>query len=303
MDKIINKKILLTGGTGFIGGHILSSLCDDNVLYCLARKSIKIKNKNNLFWINQDLQYPIDSSKLPSDIDMILHIAAEIDTTTSIINQYIINTMSTLRLLEYGKTKNIDTFLYASTGGIYEAFEEPVNDKEHPSFSGFYNLTKYESELLVNYYSKYFNTIILRYFFPYGTGQRSKRLISSIIRKIKEGEEIIINSNGKPEINPIYISDLIEATFRSILLIKNMTLDIAGPEKMNILTLSNKIAEILSREPKFKYIDGPNVGKLLGDNSLMKELISFAPQVSINDGLRMTIENLDKNLEQDIIFQ
>lgn len=158
------KKILISGSSGFIGSNLIENLCVNNkLLYCLYNTQLVVK-MNNTTYIQQDFNKPLDISKLPQDIDCIIHLAATFNKKSENPELFQINTVSTLNLLDYGRKIGIKKFIFASTGGIYGYYTHPLKEENAKNPLDFYSLSKYESEILVDYYSQYFSTIILRFF-------------------------------------------------------------------------------------------------------------------------------------------
>ncbi len=195
------KKILITGSTGFVGSNLVEQLSKQYHLYCLYNTQQGFINQN-ISYIQQDFSKNIDTSKLPSDADCIIHLAANTDKNDDKSNLFQINTMSTLKLLEYGKTIGIKKFIFASTGGVYGYNSQPCDEESLVNPIDFYSLSKLESELLVKYYSKYYSTTILRLYFPYGIGQK-KGIIPLLANKIRNKESIQIYKGNTPKTNPI----------------------------------------------------------------------------------------------------
>ena len=285
------KKVLVTGATGFIGRHLIKELMEKYEVVGVCRKIPGI-NSDNIEFVVHDFMNPLSDTDFPKDIDIILHLAAVIanDIDGSRKGIYQVNTLSTLELLEYGKEIGIESFIYASTGGVYGYNKKRLKEDQHPSPIDFYALTKYESDLLINSYSDYFSTIILRYFFPYGPGQKN-RLIPSLIQKIIAHKPITIYNEGNPRINPIYISDAVELTKRVLSLKGNHTINIAGMTETNIIDLSKLIYELIGKKPEFNYVNDSTVSDLVGDISKMLSILRYTPKVSLENGIKKCIKS------------
>ena len=292
--EIKNKRILVTGCTGFIGKYLIKVLSEHNKIFCLGRRVDNSIQESNITHINHDLKDKFRADLLPRDLNHIIHLAAitirNLDKIDMLISDYYrVNTTSTLELLEYGKKVGIDSFIYASTGGVYGYSKDKLTEDSPVSPNDFHDITKYNSEMLVNYYSQYFSTTILRYFFPYGPGQ-TNRLIPSLINKIKAGEPITIYNDGRnPKINPIYISDAVELTKRSILLSGENTVNIAGTEVVSILELSKLIGLLIGKNVKFKYAVEKRITDMIGDITKSLSLLGYTPTISLEKGLKRTI--------------
>lgn len=287
------RKILITGSSGFIGSHLIENLYMCNkLLYCLYNTHFSNLNQNNIFYIQHDLNKPLDTNKLPQDVDCIIHLAANFDKKTEKSELFRINTISTLNLLEYGKTIGIKKFIFASTGGVYGYRSNPLHEESAISPVDFYSLSKYESEILVNHYSQYFSTIILRFFFPYGTKQH-KGIIPLLVNKIRRGENITIYNDGNPQINPIYITDVVDIINKSMYLDGQHILNVAGDEIINIKELSNLISKYMTSKPIFEYVHDTNIIDLVGDNTKVKNIFGVTRKISLEQGIQKYISWLE----------
>lgn len=284
------KKILITGSTGFIGSNLVVQLSKQYELYCLYNTQQGFSNQN-ISYIKQDFSERIDTSKLPFDIDCIIHLAANMDKTTEKSKMFQINTMSTLDLLEYGKSIGVKKFIFVSTGGVYGYNTRSCNEESPVKPIDFYCLSKYEAELLVNHYAQFFSTIILRLFFPYGTGQ-IKSLLPLLTNRIKNNDPIVIYNDENPKINPIYISDIIDVINKSIWLDGQHTLNVTGDEIVSVKKLAELIGHHINSKPVFEYIYDKSVIDLIGDNTKMKKILKITPRVTLEQGVDKYLSGL-----------
>lgn len=303
MANIKNKRILITGGTGFIGAQLIQLLSKNNELFCIGKKKVGSKIERNAIYIKHDLSDPLNNCNPPDDIDIIIHLAASLGKSASEdkIKTYKVNTLSTLELLEYAKEASVDLFLYASTGGVYGYGKQPFKESDPPSPIDFYTLTKYESELLVNSYNESFITIILRYFFPYGPGQKG-RLIPNLVESIMQGRSILINDRGGPMINPIYITDVVQLTINTLTLKRSDIFNIGGLEKYTIAEISDLIGEYISKKIIYKRIDEMPSGSLIGDVTKIINNFNFK-FVPFSEGLTSTIEYINnREFSNEVVY-
>jgi nucleoside-diphosphate-sugar epimerase len=285
---IREKRILITGATGYIGSQLVQSLEADNQLYCTYRAHEKKVLGEGIEWISWDMVDEINPNKLPKELDVIIDLAMNPARDPEKRNEsFKVNTMRTLDLLEYGKKARIETFLFTSSGSVYGFGDKPFKEDNPVNIQDLYSFTKYSSELLVGLYRDDFNTSILRYFVPYGPGQTGK-LVPNLVNRTRNDETITITNEGNPVMNPIYITDLMEATLKSLELKDSHIINVGGTEPLSILDMANIIGEVLGKKPVLKFIEDPEkVGKdLVGDITRMKELLSFTPKVSFKHGIK-----------------
>lgn len=280
---------MITGSTGFVGSNLVRSLREKYQLYCLYHNNNHTKDTNGILYIQQDISKEINVDRLPS-VDYIIHLAGSMDKTIENPEMFKINTVSTLNLLEYGKSINIRKFIYSSSGGVYGYNVSYHTEKSPINPVDFYGLTKYQSELLINHYEKYFSTTVLRLFFHYGEGQ-TRGIVPLLINKIKNNDPIIIYNQENPRINPIYITDVIDIINRSISLSSNDILNVAGDEIISIKDLAELIGSYMKIKPIFKYEHSDIISDLVGDNTAMKTILGIMSKTTLDQGIRNTFQH------------
>jgi UDP-glucose 4-epimerase len=280
-------KLLITGATGFIGSYLVERLYRQNELVCLIHDRREAKLYPNIDWIVQDLGSPLDETRIPSDIDAIIHLAQSRqyrEFPERARDIFRVNVESTLSLLEYGRKIRIGKFIYASSGGIYGYSYEKFIETDVTNPINFYLTSKFCSELLVGNYNSYFSTVIFRFFFVYGPNQQGM-LIPRLLNNIRKGEPIIIFGKSGIRINPIHVKDAINVFHPSLESPVTGVYNVAGDEVISIKELAETVAALVGKEPIFVY-DRSNIpGDILGDNSRMKSVLGVVPQISLKKGI------------------
>lgn len=278
----MSKNILISGGTGFVGGSIINRLKENYHFINVGRNSNKYCD--NLYW---DLKLPIVEAR-ECNIDIIIHSASIVGSSGQTKEYIDVNVKSTLELLEFGKKKGIKKFIYISTGGVYGYGDKKFVETDECNPGDLYSMTKYFSEKLCKLYKDDFNIIILRLFFPYGNKQR-RRLISNLVENIINEKEIVLNESGLPTINPIHITDVINIIKMIIDMDCEGIYNISGDQNISIKDLCELISDITNtKNVKYMY-NGNNVKKMMGDNSKINELCNYKCRVNLEDGIRSLI--------------
>jgi len=202
-----------------------------------------------------------------------------------------VNDSSTLQLLDYGREVGIQSFVLASTGGVYAATSGQMREDSPLNPQGFYPLSKYIAEHLVQSYAPYFSTSILRLFFIYGEGQ-GNMLIPNLIRSVKDGRPVTLNSETGIKITPTYVSDVVRAIGEAIKVEGHEIINVSGDEVVSIAEIARTIGEILTIQPKYEHTPNPNAMDFIVDNRKMKNLLGIVPEVSFKEGLEHTIRSI-----------
>ena len=284
------RTVLISGATGFVARGLVERLAKRFRVIGLARRRKRAFPLENVEWVVADLRKSFRGRGLPERLDHIIHFATIPPSWPKQDPRdiFCVNTLSTLDLLEAGKTRDLRSFILISTGAVYGFGSRPHRETSPINPNSFYALTKRQAEELAQAYGGMFPVIILRLFFPYGPGQ-VRNLIPSLIGKIARDEPLFRNQGGGPMINPIFISDVQRAMERCLRLKESAVINLAGNEKVKVEALATRIGRLLGKKPRFEE-SGECPGDLLGDNSRMKRVLGIAPGVSLREGLRRTVE-------------
>jgi UDP-glucose 4-epimerase len=287
------SRILITGAAGFIGRRLVSSLCARHELYALIRPKTQRENLARVNWVEHDLSQPLDQVRCPDRVDAIIHLAQSRhyrEFPEGGKDIFDVNIQSTFQLLEYARRVGAKHFLFASSGGVYGYSYERFVETDPVNPLNFYLSSKYTSELLIANYQPFFRTIVFRFFFVYGSGQKGM-LISNLLNKVMKGELITIEGNPGLRINPIYIEDAVQVFERALNLTSSELFNIAGDEVVTITDLVTLMGEVSGKRTHVKYHTVPSGGDLIGDNAHMKKVLRVIPKVSLQNGLKEIAES------------
>lgn len=286
--------MLVSGAGGFMGSHLIERLSNEHEVYALARSPL---GTPRVQWIAHDLTLPLAHANLPSSIDAVIHLAQSRHYRAfpeQAQDIYDVNVHSTFALLEYARTAGAQRFCFASTGGVYRGGDHPVTESDPVAPSGFYPASKIAAEQLVNAYSGLMQTIVWRFFFVYGLRQSPTMLIPRLVHSIYSGSPVTLQGEEGIRINPIHISDAVEAMARSLLLDESCTINVAGAEVISLRDIANTIGQLLRRQPVFTVQSGVEPTHLIADISLMKAKLS-TPRMTFAEGVLELCEALLKS--------
>lgn len=287
------EKFLVTGASGFLGRALIKSLVTEGCeVHALASRPknvpLDLINKKGVKFGFVDFEKQVDARKLPFQIDGIVHLAGIFYEREHTPRYFLVNTVSTLHLLDYARRAKAKSFVLASTGGVYGWHDEPSVEDRPASPYDFLTLSKFQAEMLIPPYEKYFATAILRFFFPYGPGQKNG-LVASLIRKVDTYEEIKVFNEGNPKINPVYVDDAVEVVKRTMKIGGHQTLNVGGEEVTSVRDFSRRVGELLKKEPKIVSAVDPAIKNQIGDTTRMKQVLGFTPRVNLETGLQKTL--------------
>ena len=279
-------RILLTGATGFVGGHLLGALAGRHDFVALARRPPS-PGDGRVEWIEQDLTAPLDRSKLPERVDAVVHLAQSSryrEFPGGAQDVYAVNVESTFALLEYARTAGAGRFVLASTGGLYEHSYERLVETDPVEPLNFYLTSKHVAELLLGNYKDLFVTVVFRFFFVYGPGQ-GPMLIPTLLGKVRRGETVTVEGDPGLRINPIHVRDAVRVFEPALALERSDVFNVAGDEVVSMTELVRLIATVNGGEAVVEHGPSIHTGDLVGDNARMKDVLGVTPEISLERGL------------------
>lgn len=290
------KKVLIIGGSGFIGSNIVKRCLKLNwKVYSTYYKKKLENNRVNSFFL--DLSKPKIPKKFNIYYDHVFFSAGDIDhedyNSKKILNEHF---YSVLELTNKLKTKN---FYYFSTADEYKTTKQKLDEVKSKIFlKTYYALAKHlASQYLLTLHKKsIFNVIIFRVFIVYGPGQNTYRLIPNIISNLLKKERFkILNSNLKKDF--LFIDDFIDAIFLSI---KNKKLfgkivNVGSGKSVSLNYLGKKIQSIINQgKVIFKNKKKTKSLSQFSSINLIKKNTNWKPKVTLDEGLMKTINDFKK---------
>ena len=293
-------KILITGGMGFIGLHLVDYLLKkgnkiivlDNFSNSNKNLIKKIQNKN-LRIIEGDIRKIDDIVNSMENQEVVIHLAAKISVNESIENPnetFDVNVNGTKNILEACKKNNIKKLIVASSAAVYGENTSQIKLKE---ISKTNPISPYgESKLLMENEIKKFqlkNTnlkcIILRFFNIFGNGQSPEYagVITKFIEKISTNESIEIFGDGLQQRDFISIYDVIESVFNAIINGNNGTYNIGSGKTITINDLAKVIITLSKKNIKISHLPSKKGDiKFSGaDITLAKNEIKYSPKFNL----------------------
>src|SRR3989344_1072861 len=309
-----NKSVLVTGGAGFIGSHLVDALTKENPEkivvvsnFCLGKEenlNEAKKSFKNLKIYNQSVA-DFDSTKEifeKENIDVVFNLAviplpASLEDPLGSTIENIRITTNVCELLRKGLFKKL---IHFSSSEAYGSARYVPMDEKHPlNPETPYAASKAGTDLIVDSYYRTFNvdTVVLRPFNNYGPRQNAGKfagIIPLTIKRILNNEDIIINGDGKQTRDFIFVTDTARAAveFGKSNNVLGKTINVASGREISI----NYLIELIKKEFDYKgkithSEERPgDVRRHFADISMAKKILGFEPSVKIEDGIKVTCD-------------
>lgn len=291
-------KVLVTGGSGFIGSHVVDKLRDMGIEVRIYDGVIPLYRKDVEFYQGSILDM-VSLGFAMTGVDAVFHLAAIADVKDVYDEPCYsesINVRGTFNVLESARKSNVKRVIYGSTIWVYsEAVQNSVDESTALyAPSHFYTATKLAGEYYCQSYSKLYGLeiTILRYGIPYGPRARDGAVVPVFVRKALNGEPITIAGDGLQFRKFVYVEDLAEG---NILALKkaavNRIYNLDGEEKITISHIAETIKEIIGNV-KIEYVParpGDFSGKEVSSERARQEL-GWKARTSFEEGVRRYIK-------------
>ncbi|MFC2076231.1 UDP-glucuronic acid decarboxylase family protein [candidate division KSB1 bacterium] len=308
------ETVVITGGAGFIGSHLSELFLDrgyrvivlDNLITGNLRNIEHLMGRPEFLFLYHDVTNYIH---VPGEVDYILHLASPaspIDYQELPIQTLKVGALGTHKALGLAKEKSAH-FLLASTSEVYG---DPLVHPQPESYwgnvnpvgpRGMYDEAKRFAEALTMAYHRYHgvSTHIARIFNTFGPRMRAEdgRVVPSLINQALKNEELTVFGDGSQTRSFCYVSDLAEGIFRLAASDETDPVNLGNPVELDIKSFARIILDLTGSKSRLTYrdlpIDDPKVRQ--PDISRAKKILKWEPTISLEDGLKNTIEYF-KNL-------
>ncbi len=318
----MNKKILVTGADGFIGSHLVEELVKKGYQ---VRAFVFYNSFNTWGWLDTldnsimdhveifqgDIRDPHGVKTAMQGVDAVFHLAALIAIPFSYHSPDVYvdtNIKGTLNVLQAARELGNIRTLVTSTSEVYGTAQYVPIDEKHP-YQGQspYSATKIGADRLAEsfYCSFELPVTIVRPFNTYGPRQSARAVIPTIITQLLSGYEEIKLGSLTPTRDFNYVKDTANgfiAMYESDKTI-GQEINIATQREISIGQLAEELirrinpqAKILCEEQRMRP-EKSEVNRLLGCNEKIKRLTKWQPQYSLEEGLRQTIQWIEKNMQ------
>lgn len=299
-------KVLVTGGAGFIGSHIVDAYVamghDVTIVDDLSTgKKKNVNSKAHL--VVMDVRDPnISTLFAKTGFDIVNHHAAQIDVRRSVQDPFLdasINILGTLRLLECCRIYGIRKFIFASSGGtLYgECKKRPASEEDSLLPESPYGFSKATAETYIRFFGQYYHLpyTILRYSNVYGPRQDPQGeagVVAIFIGKILAREPTTIYGTGDQERDYVHVNDVVQANCDALLKGENDIFNIGTNLATSVNTLYEKLSAMDSSVKKPAYAparEGELQRSVLNIQKADKSL-GWRPSRTLEQGLKETLQ-------------
>jgi len=301
-------KILVTGSSGTIGTRLCEKLLERNYkVVGIDRKSNKWSQKIDEITLHQDLRDKSSFDKIPRDIDLIIHLAANARVYNLVRDPTLArdNFEITFNTLDFARKNDIKKFIFASSRETYGNSDKLVyseNEVRIKNCESPYTASKIGGEALVHSYQQCYTIdfIIFRFSNVYGMYDDSDRVIPLFIKLTKEGKDLTIFGKEKL-LDFTYIDDCVSGILKGIENfdnVKNDTYNLGSGKGTSIIKIAESIQKLMRGKNKIivKENRTGEVIKFIADISRAKEKLGYEPQITIEEGLKKTIQWYQENI-------
>jgi len=311
-------QILVTGGAGFIGGHLaerfLTQGHDVTVLDALlpfydpgikeatieAAREAAAESGADYEFVEGSVSDDEQVSSLVAEADMIYHQAAQAGVRASVAEPqkvHDINVTGTVTILEAAREHGVERVVNASSSSVYGKPESLPYDEAHPTEPvSPYGVSKLSAEHYVRVYNEVYGlpTVSLRYFTVYGPRMRPNMAFTNFVSRCLHGESPIIYGDGQQTRDFTYIEDIAAANER---LLETSAADgevvnVGSGDRITVEKLASVIRDEIDPSLEIVY-DDPREGDAEhthADVSKAADLLGYEPSVSIVEGARLFVE-------------
>ncbi|RJQ34494.1 NAD-dependent epimerase/dehydratase family protein [Candidatus Parcubacteria bacterium] len=302
-------KVLVTGGAGFIGSHVVDKLLSDGHSVAVVddfSSGNELNVRKGVTYHRTNLNDPKLADVLREEKpEAICHLAAKTNMRESLDDPFSDiegNVRGLVALLELATKKYpIKKFVFSCTGGaLYGDPEYVPVDENHPTRpTSPYGISKLSGEKYLYYYNAVHNlpSISLRYSNVYGPRNERKKhngAVTVFIQRVLKGEPIKINGSGEQTRDFIFVEDVARANAAAV------SADIKGADVCNISggseTSVNSMIEIIEKHAgkKAQVEHAPEIkGEIMRSfmsNQKAKDVLGWSPSASVDDGIKKTVE-------------
>jgi len=293
-------KYLVTGGAGFIGSTLATKLLEEGHEVIIV-DDLSSGRKSNIpkgaEFIKGDIRSQKVFEQLPTELDAIFHLAANVDLRKSVLEpaeDAHINLLGTIHLLEFARKNGIKKFVFSSTGGaIYGEQGKVCSEEDSPKPEAPYAIGKWSAEQYIDLYNRLYGMqgVSLRYANVYGPGQTGSKesgVIAIFTERSKNGKEMVIFGDGEQTRDFVHVDDIVRANIACLDFDGTGTFNISTGIPMSLNQLLDILDTLQGKKHERVYQDqkAGDIKHSCLNNALAKKNLGWEPQIELKNGLK-----------------
>jgi len=308
--------ILVTGGAGFIGSHLVEALVKKGyfvkVLDILSRGTLEyiqpLINQNKVEFIDGDIRYKDAVDKAMKDVDYVFHEAATNINRSQIYPEesFDVNFKGSQVIFKSALDHKVKKVMFASSASVYgQPKILPMSEEHDLSPITPYCVSKLSSEYLLKFYSRFdLKYLVFRYFNVYGLRQHTDAYYTSVIilflKRLLNNEPPLVSGSGEQSMDFVNVKDVVRANIMGMESdVENDIFNVGTGKSTSIKEVAKLLIEFTGSniEPKF-LPRNVLVTERRADVKKAKKLIDFEAEIDFKDGLFKVVEDIKNHPER-----
>ncbi|MFB4310429.1 NAD-dependent epimerase/dehydratase family protein [Actinomadura sp. GTD37] len=310
-----HQRAVVTGGSGFLGSHLCEALlargvsvvCLDNLLTGTSRNIAHLTGRRDFRFLKRDLTEPVS---VPGEVGYVFHLASAASPADYLrypIQTLEVGSQGTRNALDLAEAKGA-RFVLASTSEVYG---DPLVHPQPESYWGnvnpvgprsVYDEAKRFGEALTSAFrhARGLDAAIVRIFNSYGPRMRPDdgRAVPTFLRQALTGEDLTVTGDGSQTRSICHVDDTVRGIVALALSGHPGPVNIGSPYEISMADLAGLVIELTGSPSRVRFIDRPEDDPRVRrpDTGLAEDVLGWRPRITIEDGLRGTIEWFGREL-------
>jgi UDP-glucose 4-epimerase len=291
----LEERILVTGASGYLGQHLITSLAQGNLTLRGFARSAKPNSLPAIEWLQGDIRHLHDVEQAMQECHGVVHLACSPLGLSfeDPVNDFQVNAQGTLNVLQAARTRGVHRVIYISTAQVYGFTDYlPISEETPTRPTSPYAASKLCGEILCTTFARCYglHTTILRLFNVYGSsvdGSHRKTVETLFIQRVIQGLPPVIRGDSTQGRDFIHVSDVVRAIQLSLTTNeKGMIINIGTGVMTTLLELAELVIKLAGSQlyPILESTDSPCL-RLQADVSKARDVLNFRANVSLLEGL------------------
>lgn len=301
--ELAGKRFLVTGGSGFIGSHVVDRLIEcDAAEVTVFDKVVRDQNLGDaraageVRVVEGDVGNLAEVESVMDGVDGVFHMAV-LPLGPSVENPRLaheVNVGGSLNVFEAARAAGAKKIVYSSASSVYGDTLETM-DESHPlETRTMYGATKLAAELYLRAFNDAYGLpyVTLRYMNVYGPRQEGG-LVMAVTRRLLAGEAPTIQGDGSQSFDFVHVKDVADANVHAMRAdVSDDTFNVGSGGEATVREIAEKLLEITGAgvEPQYDMSQRALMSRRVGSNARAKERLGWQPSIGLDEGLRETVE-------------